>query len=951
MRIFSAIGALAAAMILTEPAAAQKGAFETTDRGVVARPSEPGAYSVRVEAVAPDILRVTAGPDDSFERAPSLMIVDQGAPPAFKARRRGDVVRLETDALKADISLKTGAVTFRDAKGKKILAERPARAFEPKKAQGENFFAVHQVFDSDPQEGFYGLGQHQNGQMNYNGEDVELAQHNISIAMPFVLSTGGYGILWDNNSITRFGDPRPYQPIDRALIVRDAAGEPGGLTGKYYKDDAVAVTLKENDPDYQFLPPDQFATGESVRGAWPDPFGETAPEKIVWTGSLEAKSAGVHKFRVYASEYVKVYVDGALVVDRWRQNWNPYYFNFELEMKPGAPKDIRIEWLPNDGYFRLLHLDPMPADERRALSLSSEVADVIDYYFIHGKDMDGIIAGYRRLTGKAVMLPRWAYGFWQSRQRYTTQDELLDVLREYRARAIPIDNIVLDWFYWPEDKWGSHDFDSSRFPNPEGMVDAVHDMNAQIMISVWPKFYPGTKNFDELNEKGYIYQRNLEMNTRDWVGPGYRSSFYDPYSAEARTIFWRQMRDKLDAVGFDAWWLDATEPDIHSNLSHEERALRMGPTAMGPGAEYFNSYALPNAQGVYEGERAGAEPDRRVFILTRSGFPGLQRYGAAAWSGDVAARWDDLREQIAAGVNFSMSGVPNWTFDIGGFSVETRYSSEDQNHLEEWRELNLRWFQFGAFAPLFRSHGEYPYREIFNIAPESSEVYDSLVWHDRLRYRLLPYIYTLAGDAFHKDGTIMRGLVMDFVDDRKVWDINDQYMFGPAFLVSPVYEFGARMRRLYLPAGAAWYDFHTGERYDGGAWIDAAAPLARMPLFVRAGSIVPMGPDVQYASEKPDGDITLHVYTGADGAFALYEDDGLTYAYERGAWSRIPIAYDDARGVLTIGAREGAYEGMPRARAFHVKWISPEGGDGFSFDAAPDVSVRYAGETVIIRRN
>lgn len=952
MRGIWAIGASIALAIsaLDAAEAVEKGGFETTARGVIVNPSGDSAALVRVEAVTEDILRVTASPDLSFQRTPSLMLAEQGAPPAFTARKRGAFVRLETPGVKADISLQTGAVTFLDRRGRKVLAENPARSFTPTTVDGKAYYAVRQVFASDPGEGFYGLGQHQNGQMNYNGEDVELAQHNISIAAPFVVSTAGYGVLWDNNAITRFGDPRPYQGIDNALVVRGADGAPGGLTGEYYKDGAIALTVKESDPDYEFLPPDQYATGEAVRGAWPELFGETSPEKVVWTGSLEARSAGVHKFRVYASEYIKVTIDGETVVDRWRQNWNPYFFNFDVEMNPGQPKNIRIEWLPNDGYFRLLHLDPMPAAERRALSLSSEVADVIDYYFIRGDDMDEVISGYRRLTGKAVLLPRWAYGFWQSRQRYATQQELIDVLKEYRRREIPIDNIVLDWFYWPEDKWGSHDFDKSRFPDPAGMVKAVHDMNAQIMISVWPKFYPGTKNFDELNAKGFIYKRNLELNTRDWVGRGYRSSFYDPYSAEAREIFWRQMREKLDVHGFDAWWMDATEPDLHSNLSHAERALRMGPTAMGPGAEFFNSFALVNSQAVYEGERAGADPDKRVFILTRSGFPGLQRYGSAAWSGDVVARWEDLREQISAGVNISMAGLPNWTFDIGGFSVEGRYSNEDPEHLEEWRELNLRWFQFGAFSPLFRSHGEYPYREVYNIAPEGSDVYDSLVWHNRLRYRLLPYIYTLAADTFHNDGTIMRGMVMDFGKDRTTWNIDDQYMLGRAFLVSPVHRFGARERRVYLPAGADWYDFNTGQRHRGGVWIDAAAPLARMPLFVRAGSIVPTGPEVQYSGEKPDGDITLYVYTGADGAFSLYEDDGVSYGYEQGAWSRIPLAYDERRRALTIGAREGGYDGMASTRTIHVKWVAP-GGEGFSFDAAPDATVVYSGEATTVRRN
>ncbi|MGB3626560.1 MAG: TIM-barrel domain-containing protein, partial [Henriciella sp.] len=319
---------------------------------------------------------------------------------------------------------------------------------------------------------------------------------------------------------------------------------------------------------------------------------------------------------------------------------------------------------------------------------------------------------------------------------------------------------------------------------------------------------------------------------------------------------------------------------------------------------------------------------------------------SASWSGDVVARWDDLREQISAGVNIAMSGLPNWTHDIGGFAVEARYTNEDPDHVAEWRELNLRWFQFGAFSPIFRSHGEYPFREIFNIAPEGSEVYESMVKYDRLRYRLMPYIYALAGDTYHRDGTIMRGLVMDFEADREVWDINDQYMFGPSFLVSPVHEFGARERRLYLPAGTDWYDFHTGERRAGGAWVDVPAPLGDMPLFVRAGAVIPTGPDIQHTGENPDGPVTLLVYAGADGAFSLYEDDGLSYDYESGAWSRLPITYDDTTRTVTIGAIEGNYR-AGETREFRVVFIEDEGAAA-ALAEEPDAVVTYSGKAVTI---
>ncbi|MEM6795620.1 MAG: TIM-barrel domain-containing protein, partial [Acidobacteriota bacterium] len=498
----------------------------------------------------------------------------------------------------------------------------------------------------------------------------------------------------------------------------------------------------------------------------------------------------------------------------------------------------------------------------------------------------------------------------------------------------------LDWNYWPSDSWGSHDFDKERFPDPKGMVEAVHDLNAQIMVSVWPKFYPTTENYQELEEAGFIYRRNIDLGTRDWIGPGYPSSFYDPYTREAREIFWRQMEEKLDVLGFDAWWMDATEPDVHSNLSYEERKLRAGPTALGSGSRYFNSYALANAQSVYEGERAGKDPNKRVFILTRSGFPGIQRYSATVWSGDIVSRWDDLKAQISAGTNISLAGMPNWTFDIGGFSVEDRYVSRDPDHVEEWRELNARWFQFGAFAPIFRSHGQDPPREIFNISEPGSEVYKSMVKYTKLRYRLLPYIYSVASEMQTDFGALMRGLPMDFPSDPEARTVGEQYMFGPYILVSPIYEFKARTRDLYLPEGHRWYDFHSGKSYEGGQWIQADAPLSEIPLFIRAGAVLPLGPDVQYHDEDPAGEVTVVVYPGEDGSFSLYEDDGETYDYTQGAWSRIALTWDETLQTLTIGTIEGSYR-VAETRSFLVKWADTPGAS---------VRVRYSGTELAIER-
>ena len=919
---------------------------ERVDQGVIVTPTSGPAKRVRVLAYGDTSFRVTALPDGAFDTLPSsLMVVAKPHGDPVINESKG-LVTLRLPRASAEIRLSDGHVRFLDAGGNLVLDEAARGAFKPITLEGKAYLATSQQFNRGTDEGFYGLGQHQNAQMNYNGEDVELAQHNMDIAIPFVVSTRGYGLLWDNNSITRFGNPVPY--------ARAAADK--GWRADYYLGDKLVVSRNEAAIDYQYIR-DQKNWPEAARartvassGTGQNTAGNAVQtQRVVWTGTITPDATGIHKFRLYASSYFKIYADGKLVLDRWRQNWNPWFHNFDLPLTEGKRVALRIEWEPNAGYIALFHSNPLPAADRHSLWMSSEAGKALDYYFVSGDSIDGVIAGYRDLTGQASMMPKWAYGFWQSRQRYETQDQLLGVVREYRKRGIPVDNIVLDWFYWPEDQWGSHDFDKARFPDPVGMVNELHAENARIMISVWPKFYPNTDNAKALDAHGWLYHGNLVAGRKDWVGPGYLNTDYDAYAPGARQLYFSQVKDKLVSKGFDAWWLDATEPDIHSNMSIEERIDAMGPTALGPAAAFFNSYPLVHGQGVAEGLRA-TRPDVRPFILTRSGFGGLQRASAAVWSGDVAARWDDLRNQISAGVNLSMSGLPNWTHDIGGFAVEDRYSKQNPEAQVEWRELNLRWFQFGAFSPLFRSHGEFPHREIYEIAADDPAMQASMIWYDKLRYRLLPYIYTLAADTALKSGSIMRGLVMDFPADRKSWNIADEYLFGRELLVAPVTSFQARSRQVYLPAGADWYDFNSGAYLKGGQTIDAAAPYERMPLFVRAGSILPTGPEIMNTSEQPDGPIVLHVFTGTDGQFSLYEDDGISEAYARGKYARVPIRWDEATRTLTIGAREGAYDGMPGKRSIAVRFYTPGKATAPDFDERGAISLVYEGKPLTVKQ-
>lgn len=927
--------ALTALTAILSAASADAAEVRRVDHGVVIVPDK-GA-TVRVLVYGPGRFRVSEFPGDSLDLPTSLAVTAQPGGD-FTVEQGKGAVTVKTAGGSAEIATATGRVSFRDAAGKPLLAEAGAPRFTTTTVEGKPYWATALQFNRGTDEGFYGLGQHQNRQMNYNGEDVELAQHNMDIAVPFVVSTRNYGVLWDNSSITRFGNPVPYEHVGKALKVT-SGGQPG-WKAEYFLGDKPAVTRQEPFIAYQFIK-DQANWPAEVKGK-PD-------LHVAWSGEVTAEKTGVHKFRLYASSYMKVWADGKLVIDAWRQNWNPWFRNFELPMTAGKPVKLRIEWVPNGGYMAFVHSDPLPAPDRHSLWLSSEVGNAVDYYVVAAKDMDGVVAGYRALTGKAEMLPRWAYGFWQSRQRYETQEQLLSVVREYRKRQIPFDTIVQDWFYWPEDSWGCQCFDTKRFPDAKAMVDEVHALNARIMISVWAKFYPTTDNGKALDARGFLYRRPLEAKQKDWVGPGYANTFYDPYTKEARDLYFSQIQKGLLPAGFDAWWLDSVEPDWHSNISIEERAYQMGPTARGPGAAVFNTYPLVHDEGVAENLRA-AQPDQRPVILTRSGFAGTQRTSSALWSGDVTARWSDLRDQISAGVNLSMSGIPNWTTDIGGFAIEDRYTRQDPAHLAEWRELNLRWFQFGALSPLFRSHGESPKREIFEIAKDDQPMYDAMLWYDRLRYALLPYVYTIAADTWHHDGTMMRGLVMDFGADRKAWDVDDEYLFGPAFLVAPVTAFGARSREVYLPAGAGWYDFATGAFVKGGQTIKADAPRERMPLFVRVGAIVPTGPAVQWTGEQPDGPIVLHVFTGADGNFSLYEDDGISPGYKSGKFARVPVRWDEASGTLTIGAREGSYPDMPGKRAISVRFHVPGKAEAPDFSENGAASFVYEGKEIVVRR-
>ena len=904
---------------------------------------------LKIEAVNDEIFHIVATPEKDLCDERSLCVIARISKPSyFNAIQKDEFVVVSTGEIKASVSLATGQITYLDKDGNLLLREPSdsGRSFYPVTIEGTDGFRIRQVFDSPPQEAFYGLGQHQSDEFNYKGLNESLYQYNTRVSVPFLVSNRHYGILWDNYSLTKFGDPRDYSQMNLFRLYDDNGTE-GGLSASYYIDSDTSKLFTrrtESEIDYENL--------TSIKN-----FPEKFPfygSLVTWTGKIEPLESGPFYFRLYYAGYIKLYIDNELIVpERWRTSWNPNAYKFETNLEKGKKYTIRLEWNPDGGvsYVGLKVLSPRPPEIQGSLSLESEIGNQIDYYFVHGDNMDRVISGYRQLTGKAPIMPKWALGFWQSRERYRSQNELLDVLKGYRKRNISIDNIVLDWSYWPVDAWGSHEFDPEFFPDPEGMVDQVHRLNARIMISVWPKFYITTEHYREFDSHGWMYKRAVTDSIRDWIGKGYIGSFYDPYSQGARDLFWNQIREHLYSKGFDAWWMDASEPDILSNAGIEYRKQLCTPTALGPSAKYFNTYALMNAMAIYNGQRS-ADPDKRVFLLTRSGFAGLQRYSTATWSGDIGARWEEMEAQIPAGLNYSLSGIPYWTFDIGGFCVENRYrlAKEGSEDMDEWRELNTRWFQFGSFCPLFRSHGQFPFREIFNISPEGNPAYKSMVYYDKLRYQLMPYTYSLAALTYFNDYTIMRAMVMDFASDKTVLNTGDQYMFGPSFLVAPVYKYKARSRDVYFPGSAGWYDFYSGTFIEGGHWLNVEAPSERIPLFVKAGSIIPTGPVTQFTDEKPDAPLTIYIYTGGNCVFTLYEDEGTNYNYMDGKYSAIKFSWDEKSQELKIAGRRGSYTGMPVSRLFRIVWIGKEHPAGFSSDIIPNASVSYNGKEISLKR-
>jgi len=728
-----------------------------------------GEETLRLTVCSPAIIHVVSGPGDPVAASPQQpWIVNPCQPSQFEFAQDEKEATVTTSALKVTIGLAAGNLVFKDAAGKILLAEQTPRDYVADTVNGEKVYHVKQRFSPEAREGFYGLGQHQNGVFNYRGTVVELGQANTDVAVPMLISSKGYGILWNTAGLSYFDN--------------------------------------------------RFAT---------------------------------------------------------------------------------------------------------ELKLTTLAADAIDYYFFYGPEIDQVIHQYRQMTGHAPLFGEWAYGFVQSKDRYKSAQQLLDIAGEYRAQHVPLDFIVQDWFWWKLQ--GDTDYtDEYLKPHPDvaGALRQLHDQHVHAMISVWAVMDAQSNTFQQMQAKGFTI-------------PG--TPDYDATNPQARDAYWNLLVGKIFAQGWDGFWLDSSEPEGRGYAS--DTALWDRQLSIGSGARYTNVFPLLHTQGVYEHWRAATDA-KRVFILTRSAFLGQQRNAATTWSGDVYGTFMTFARQVPAGLNFAVSGIPYWTTDIAGYGWPWERDTRDPSY----QELYTRWYEFGVFCPIFRTHGHRSNdtNEVFSYGPQTP----TLISYDKLRYRLLPYIYSLAWRVTSEDYTIQRPLVMDWRTEDAVRDIGDQFMFGPSILVNPVTTEGATSRFVYLPPAAAWYDFWTGEKLKGGQRILAPAPLDRIPLYIRAGAILPMGPEIEYAGEKPDAPLELRIYRGADGTFNLYEDEGDSYRYEKGAHAITPIRWDDAKATLTIGAREGSYPGMIAERTFRVVLVDATHGIGANVAALPSNEVRYQGKEV-----
>lgn len=804
---------------------------------------------------------------------PELVFTSGSVMPVFQVVDSPSKLEIKAPKITVSLDKQTGKLSYADKAGKVFLSEKAgSRKLTPDIIQGEACFAVEQSFESPADESIFGLGQFQDGQYNLKNIARRLTQVNTQIAIPFIYSSKGYGLLWHQYGLTDFN------PADNFIALQK---QEQSSTGNNQMAEVTTTSGTQKVSQNQSLYQGKF----------------NVPADGDYSIFLDLGDMGNRHF---------VVIDGKPCMDQSNM-WLPPTSGTLVQLKAGE-HDVQVLCKSNN----TPKLSWKQADN--FTTFRSPIAKALDYVVFYGPSADNVIATYRNLSGNAPMFPKWAYGFWQCRERYTSGSHLVETVKEFRKRQLPVDVIVQDWQYWGDRGWGVPQFDEKKYPNPAGFIKELHDLNAHFNISIW-----SNPDKNSTIGKEYVAKNRFIPNTK-WL---------DYFNPETRKEYWNTLKVNMFDNGVDSWWMDAVEP--------ENDALKGEKTHIGAGDFYRLTYPLMVSQAVYEGQRESSS-DKRVCILTRSAFSGQQRYGVINWSGDIGYTWDVFRNQIVAGLNFSITGLPYWTTDIGGFFRPGRSQYTD----EKYHELLTRWYQWGTFNPIFRMHGYQTETEPWKFG---QKVEDNMRKMLNLRYRLLPYIYSEAWQVTKNGSTMMRPLVMDFNGDTAAVSRQFQYMFGKSILTAPVTEANVIEWNVYLPKSAGWFDFWTGKQFKGGQTVRTAAPLDRIPLFVKAGSIIPMGKIIQSTAEKSDT-LEIRVYKGANGEFTLYEDEGDSYNYEKGKYSNISFRWNEKNQSLTIGDKQGNYSGSLTKRVFNIVLVSENNGNGIA-QGRSKITVIYSGRNVI----
>ncbi|MGA8265107.1 MAG: TIM-barrel domain-containing protein [Ignavibacteriaceae bacterium] len=808
-------------------------------------------------------------------KVPELIFISNNKTPKLKVTNLPSKLDLKGGEIIVFVDKQTGKLSFADRSGKVFLNEKAGtRKLIPDSVMGEPCFIAEQSFESPKDEHIFGLGQFQDGHYNLKNVTRQLIQVNSQISLPFIYSNKGYGLLWHQYGLTDFN------PADNF------------------------ITLEKHEQSAEGN--DRVAEVTTTSGTQ-----KVSQHQSLYTGKFEVPEDGVYSIFLDMGDMDNrqyVVIDGKPCIDI-TNFWLPPTADALVKLKAG---EHRVQLVCKSSNTPKLSWK-LTGNETK---FRSPNAKLLDYVLFYGPSADSVIAAYRNLSGNVPMLPRWAYGFWQCRERYTSGNQLFETVKEFRKRNIPMDVIVQDWQYWGDNGWGIPKFDNKNYSNPAGFIKEIHDLNAHFNISIW-------SNPDKNSEIGKEYlSKNLFIPNSKWL------DYFNPLT---RKSYWNTLDKNLFSYGVDSWWMDATEP--------ENDALHGTKTYIGLGDFYRLTYPLFVSRAVYEGQRKTTS-EKRVCILTRSAFLGQQRYGTINWSGDIGGTWDSYKRQIVAGLNYTITGMPYWTTDIGGFfrPGKSQYTDKD------YQELLIRWYQWGTFNPIFRIHGYQAETEPWHY---NQQVQDDMQEMLNLRYRLMPYIYSEAWQITKNGSTMMRPLVMDFRKDTLALDQDFEFMFGKAMLVSPLTEPKVNKWNVYLPKSESWYDFWTGKQFEGGQTINTDAPHDRIPLFVKAGSIIPIGPAIQYATEKNDP-IEIRIYPGADDEFTLYEDENDNYDYEKGVYSTITFKWDDAKKELTINDRKGFFLGMLNKRKFCILKVSGKKVTGIDTVKIYDKIITYNGKKVVV---